>query len=265
MRLFKRNPFGHILFFKKWLIRIFGSLTHRRFKGFNQLQIEGSEIIKNLPDTNVLFVSNHQTYFADVVAMFHVFNSSLSGRVDTIKNIGYLWQPKMNLYFVAARETMQAGLLPKILAYAGSVSIDRTWREKGQDVNRQVKMSDLSNINRALDDGWVITFPQGTTTPWRPIRRGTAHIIKQNRPIVVPIVIDGFRRSFDKKGLRIKKRGILQSMEIKQPLDIDYDNDSIDDIVAKIEYAIEQHPSFLKVISQEDLKKEEELNKMRKW
>ena len=54
-------------------------------------------------------------------------------------------------------------------------------------------------------------------------------------------------------------------MEIKQPLDIDYDNDSIDDIVAKIEYAIEQHPSFLKVISQEDLKKEEELNKMRKW
>ncbi len=265
MRLFKRNPFGHILFFKKWLIRIFGSLTHRRFKGFNQLQIEGSEIIKNLPDTNVLFVSNHQTYFADVVAMFHVFNASLSGRVDTIKNIGYLWQPKMNLYFVAARETMQAGLLPKILAYAGSVSIDRTWREKGQDVNRQVKMSDLNNINRALDDGWVITFPQGTTTPWGPIRRGTAHIIKQNRPIVVPIVIDGFRRSFDKKGLRIKKRGILQSMEIKQPLDIDYDNDSIDDIVAKIEYAIEQHPSFLKVISQEDLKKEEELNKMRKW
>ena len=265
MRLFKRNPFGHILFFKKWLIRIFGSLTHRRFKGFNQLQIEGSEIIKNLPDTNVLFVSNHQTYFADVVAMFHVFNASLSGRVDTIKNIGYLWQPKMNLYFVAARETMQAGLLPKILAYAGSVSIDRTWREKGQDVNRQVKMSDFRNINRALDDGWVITFPQGTTTPWRPIRRGTAHIIKQNRAIVVPIVIDGFRRSFDKKGLRIKKRGILQSMEIKQPLDIDYDNDSIDDIVAKIEYAIEQHPSFLKVISQEDLKKEEELNKMRKW
>ena len=265
MPLLKRNIFGQILFFKKIIIRIFGLVSHGRYRKFNSLQIEGSEILRNLPDRNVLFISNHQTYFADVVAMFHVFNASLSGRVDTIKNIGYLWQPKMNLYFVAARETMQAGLLPKILAYAGSVSIDRTWREKGQDVNRQVKMSDLSNINRALDDGWVITFPQGTTTPWRPIRRGTAHIIKQNRPIVVPIVIDGFRRSFDKKGLRIKKRGILQSMEIKQPLDIDYDNDSIDDIVAKIEYAIEQHPSFLKVISQEDLKKEEELNKMRKW
>ncbi|MAO09940.1 MAG: 1-acyl-sn-glycerol-3-phosphate acyltransferase [Flavobacteriaceae bacterium] len=265
MGLFKKNPFGHILFLKKWLIRILGAATHRRFKGFNKLQIEGSEIIKNLPDTNVLFVSNHQTYFADVVAMFHVFNASLSGRADTIKNIGYLWNPKLNIYFVAAKETMQSGLLPKILAYAGSVSIERTWRAKGEEVNRQVKMSDVSNITKALDDGWVITFPQGTTKPWRPIRRGTAHIIKKNKPLVVPIVIDGFRRSFDKKGIRIKKRGILQSMEIKEPLDIDYDNDTISEIVEKLEYAIEQHPSFLKVIPTEELEKEEKLNEERRW
>ena len=96
MGLFKRNPFGHILFIKKWLIRIFGAITHRRYRGFNDLQIDGSEIIKTLPDKNVLFISNHQTYFADVVAMFHVFNASLSGRQDSIKNVGYLWQPKMN-------------------------------------------------------------------------------------------------------------------------------------------------------------------------
>ncbi|UAB80491.1 1-acyl-sn-glycerol-3-phosphate acyltransferase [Marixanthomonas sp. SCSIO 43207] len=265
MGLFKKNPFGHILFLKKWLIRLMGAATHRRFKGFNTLQIDGSEIIKELPDTNVLFVSNHQTYFADVVAMFHVFNASLSGRVDTIKNIGYLWNPKLNIYFVAAKETMQSGLLPKILAYAGSVSIERTWRAKGEEVNRQVKMSDVSNITKALNDGWVITFPQGTTKPWKPIRRGTAHIIKQNKPLVVPIVIDGFRRSFDKKGIRIKKRGILQSMEIKKPLDIDYENDTVQQIVEKLEYAIEQHPSFLKVIPTEEIKKEEELNKERQW
>ncbi len=265
MGLFKKNPFGHILFLKKWLIRILGAVTHRRFKGFNQLQIHGSDIIEGLPDTNVLFVSNHQTYFADVVAMFHVFNASLSGRTDNIKNIGYLWNPKLNLYFVAARETMKSGLLPKILAYAGSISIDRTWRAEGKEVNRQVKMSDVSNISKALDDGWVITFPQGTTRPWKPIRRGTAFIIKESRPIVVPIVIDGFRRSFDKKGLRIKKRGILQTMEIKQPLDIDYENESVKSIVEKLEYAIEQHPSFLKVIPKDEIKKEEELNKTRQW
>ena len=265
MGLFKRNPFGHILFVKKWLIRIFGVLTHRRFRGFNELQIEGSEIIKNLPDTNVLFISNHQTYFADVVSMFHVFNASLSGRTDSIKNVGYLWNPKLNIYYVAAKETMKDGLLPKILAYMGSISIERTWRSEGQDVNRQVKMSDISAIGKALEDGWVITFPQGTTTPFKPIRKGTAHIIKRYKPVVVPIVIDGFRRSFDKKGLRVKKKNILQSFEIKEPLVIDYEKESTEDIVKRIEYAIEQHPSFLKVVSQEELKAQEELDKLRNW
>ena len=265
MGLFKTNPFGHILFLKRWLIRIAGALTHRRYRGFNELQIEGSDVLRDLPETNVLFVSNHQTYFADVVSMFHVFNASLSGRDDSIKNIGYLWNPKLNLYYVAAGETMKSGLLPRILAYAGAITVSRTWREKGKEIERQVNFQDTENIGIALDDGWVITFPQGTTKPWKPIRKGTAHIIKQYKPIVVPIVIDGFRRSFDKKGLRIKKRNILQTFEIKEPLVIDYENDSVEKIVEQLEYAIEQHPSFLKVIPIEELEKEEELNKKRQW
>lgn len=265
MKLFAKNPFGQYLFLKKMLIRYLGVLTHRRYRGFNELNIEGSEIIKQLPKENVLFVSNHQTYFADVVAMFHVFNASLHGRIDSIKNVGYLWSPKLNIYFIAAKETMRAGLLPRILAYAGSVSIERTWRADGKDVNRNVKMSDVSNIGKALDDGWVITFPQGTTTPFKPLRRGTAHLIKQHKPIVVPIVIDGFRRSFDKKGLMIKKKGILQSMIIKPPVEIDYENESTNDIIAKLEFAIEQHPSFLKVLSPEEIEEQERLNKEREW
>lgn len=265
MGLFKKNIFGQFLILKKWIIRIAGVLSHRRYRGFNELQIEGSEILRNLPEQKVLFISNHQTYFADVMAMFHVFNAALSGRNDTIKNVGYLWNPKLNVYFVAAKETMKSGLLPKIFAYAGSISIERTWRASGENVNRQVKMSDISNINKALNDGWVITFPQGTTTPFKPIRKGTAHIIKHYKPIVVPIVIDGFRRSFDKKGIRVKKKNILQMMEIKAPLEIDYEKETIDQIVEKIEYAIEQHPSFMKVIPQEELLENEALNTKRKW
>ena len=250
---------------KKMLIRHLGFLTHRRYRGFNELKIEGSDVIKNLPENNVLFVANHQTYYADVVAMFHVFNASLHGRIDSIKNVGYLWNPKLNIYYVAAKETMKAGLLPRILAYAGSVSIERTWREAGQNIQRQVKMSDISNIGVALNDGWVITFPQGTTTPFKPLRKGTAHIIKKYKPIVVPIVIDGFRRSFDKKGLMIKKKGILQSMVIKEPLKIDYENASMDEIIEQLEYAIEQHTSFLKVMSPEEIEEQERLNKARQW
>jgi 1-acyl-sn-glycerol-3-phosphate acyltransferase len=267
MGLFKRSPFGHILFIKKWVIRILGIMSHRRYRGFNELQIEGSEIIRTLPSTNVLFISNHQTYFADVVAMVHVFNASLKGREDNIKDVLYLWHPKMNIYYVAAKETMQSGILPRIMAYAGAITVERTWRAKGKDVTekREVNPNDSENIKIALDDGWVITFPQGTTKSFKPVRKGTAHIIKQHRPIVVPIVIDGFRRSFDKKGLRMKKKGILQSFIIKEPLDIDYDNDTIEEIVEKVEYAIEQHPSFLKVIPVEELEAQEELNKKRMW
>jgi len=197
--------------------------------------------------------------------MFHVFNASLSGREDTIENVLYLWHPKLNLYYVAAKETMSEGLLPRILAYVGAITVERTWREKGKDVKRDVNLNDTENIRIALDDGWVITFPQGTTKSFKPVRKGTAHIIKQHKPIVVPIVIDGFRRSFDKKGLRLKKKGILQSFIIKQPLSIDYENDTIEQIVEKVEFAIEQHPTFLKVIPAEELAEQQELNKQRKW
>ena len=267
MGLFKRNPFGHILFLKTWLIRIAGFLTHRRYKSFNKLQIEGSEIIRNLPDTNVLFISNHQTYFADVVAMFHVFNASLKGRENNIKNVFYLWNPKLNLYYVAAKETMEEGLLPRILAYAGAISVERTWRDKGKDVTekKEINPNDTENIKIALDDGWVITFPQGTTRSFKPVRKGTAHIILQHKPIVVPIVIDGFRRSFERKGLLIKKKGILQSMVIKEPLKIDYENATVDEVVEMIEFAIEQHPSLLKVIPAEELDEKEKLDKERIW
>ena len=247
MLFLKKNPFGHILFLKKWLIRLLGAYTHQRYRGFNELKIEGSDIIRNLNESNVLFVSNHQTYFADVIAMFHVFNASLNGRVNTIKNIGYIWRPKLNIYFIAAKETMNSGLIPKILAYAGSVSIERTWRSEGKNINRKVRFSDISNIGKALEDGWVITFPQGTTTPFKPIRKGTAFLIKQFKPVVVPIVIDGFRRSFDKRGLRIKKKNVIPKMKIKKPIRIDYENDTTDEIINKIAFSIEQHSSFSKL------------------
>ena len=245
MKLIKTDVFGRSLFLKKWIIRLIGGLSHRRFKGINNLQISGSEKIKNLPENNVLFISNHQTYFADAAAIIHVINASIKGREDNIKNVFYLWKPKLNLYFIAAKETMSKGFLPRILAYAGSIPVERTWRANGEDLKREVRSKDISSIEKALADGWVITFPQGTTTPWKPVRKGTAHIIMKNRPTVIPIVIDGFRRSFDKKGVLIKKRGIMQKMEIKRALKINYENDSIEDVVEKIEMAIEQHHSFL--------------------
>ena len=245
MKLIQKDIFGRALFLKKRIIQLIGLLSYRRFNGINNLKISGSKQIKNLPEKNVLFISNHQTYFADATAIIHVLNASINGQDNSIKNILYLLKPKLNLYFIAAKETMSNGFLPRVLAYIGSIPIQRTWRESGKNLKREVKTNDINNINMALNDGWVITFPQGTTTPWRPVRKGTAHIIMKNKPIVIPIVIDGFRRSFDKQGLFIKKRGTTQSMRIKPPLKINYEKDTIEVVVEKIELAIEQHHSFL--------------------
>ena len=253
MKILKRNPFGHILVVKKILIIILGAMSYRRYGKFNKLKIKGSDVLKKLPNKGVLFVSNHQTYFADVGAMFHVFNAAKKKPINQLRRFNYLWRPKLNMYYVAALETMKAGLLPKIFAYTGSVSIERTWRNAGKNINRKVKISDIQNIGIALKDGWVITFPQGTTKPFSPVRRGTAHIIKTYKPVVVPIVIDGFRRAYDKKGLLIKKKGVQQSMTFKEPLEIDYENENFDTIVKKIAFAIEQDTSFLKIKTSSDL------------
>ena len=241
MDIFKKDVFGRSYFIKKWVIRIIGFLSYRRFKGINSLEITGTKNLKGLPINNVLFISNHQTYFADATAIIHVINASLKGRTDSINNIGYIWSPMLNLYFIAAKETMNDGLLPKILSYAGSIPIERSWRSKGQNLKRPVNEDNIKSIDLALEDGWVITFPQGTTTAFKPVRKGTAHMILKNKPTVIPIVIDGFRRSFDKKGLVLKKRGSIQSMNIKSPMKIDYENDSVEKIVEEIELAIEQH------------------------
>src|SRR5690606_28638928 len=127
-----------------------------------------------------------------------VFNASLKGREDNIRNISYLWQPKLNIYFIAAKETMKSGILPRIMAYAGSISVERTWRARGQDIHekREVNPNDTENTGIALKDGWVITFPQRTTKSLTPISKGTAHISKNHNPTVAPIVNNVFRRPF---------------------------------------------------------------------
>ncbi len=238
------DAFGNLYFLKRLIIFILGVVSYRRFNGFNKLKISGTEHMLGLPDSNVLFVSNHQTYFADVAAMYQVFCAVNNGYFNTIKNPIYLLNPKVDIYYVAAEETMNKGLMTKIFKLAGAVTVKRTWRAEGKEVNRLVDLSEIENIMKALDNGWVITFPQGTTSAFAQGRKGTAKLIKQQRPIVVPIKINGFRRAFDKKGLKVKVTGVKPTLEFKKPLDIDYDNENAAHILEKIMIAIEQTPDF---------------------
>lgn len=205
----------------------------------NRLRISGTENIKKLPKRNVLFVSNHQTYFADVIAILHIFCAVKWGKKNRLGLPYYLLNPFTRVNYVAANLTMKKSLLTKFFTLAGAITVKRTWSKDSNEKRKGLGVSDTRHIETALQENWVITFPQGTTTPFAPGRKGTAFIIKHLKPIVVPIVIDGFSTAFNKKGLVIKKTGVRLSVRFKEPLEIDYEQ-SLDEILDQVMTAIEQ-------------------------
>ena len=233
----KKNIFGQTIFLKRLIIGFVGLITHKTFRS-KRFEIKGSKNLVNLPSTNVLFVSNHQTYFYDVIAMLHVFNSSVKGRIDSLKKPKYLISPKTNLYYIASLETMKKSIITKLLTYAGAVLVQRSWRDSGESVSRDIRSEDPDKIKLALKDGWVITFPRGTTDNSKPIRKGTAHIIKNNDPLIVPINLIGFKDVFQRNGLKVINRKKFFSIEIMKPLQIDMTKKSIEEITTELEKLI---------------------------
>ena len=234
----KKNIFGQTILIKRFIIAVVGLITHRTFRS-KRFQIIGSQHLKNIPEKNVLFVCNHQTYFYDVIAMLHVFNSSAKGKIDTVKKPKYLLSPKTNLYYIASFETMKKSFITKLLTYAGAVLVQRSWRESGVDLNREIRVEDPNNIRLALKDGWVITFPRGTTDNSKPVRKGTAHIIKENNPVVIPVTISRFNEVFQRNGLKVINRKLPFSIEISEPISNDIYSKSIDDITLELEKIID--------------------------
>ncbi len=234
----------HIKIFRSIIYAIVGAFTYPGLVIINKLSIKGTENLNNLPKTNVLFVSNHQTYFADVIVFIHIFCAIKWRKKNKLGLPFYLLNPFTRIYFVAAEETMNGSWLTKIFKFAGALTIKRTWRSDGKEISRNVDLSDTNKISKALEKNWVITFPQGTTKPFSPGRKGTAHIIKHSQPTVVPVVINGFWRAFNKKGLKFKKKGSILSVRFKEPMIIDY-TQPVEIILEEIMDAIEQSKRFM--------------------
>ena len=91
-----------------------------------------------------------------------------------------------------------------------------------ESIERKVDPADIKKIGTGLNSGWVLTYPQGTTTPGAPGRIGCAQIIKQFRPVVLPVRLDGLRNAFDRSGLKLRRVGVKMSVRYGRPLDIDY-------------------------------------------
>lgn len=236
-------------FVKGLVYMLVGAISYPGLTMINKLRIEGMDKLGKLPKNNVLFVSNHQTYFAEVITFLHIF-CAVSWRKKNGLGIPYylLW-PYTRVNFVSAEETMKKNLLSKIFALAGSIMIRRVWVNDAKEVRKGLDPSDTRKITRALEKNWVITFPQGTTTPFAPGRKGTAFIVKHDRPVVIPVVIDGFNKAFNKKGLKFMKKGSLLTVRFKDPMQINYE-DSTEQILEQIMDAIEQSKKFKPVKEQ---------------
>ncbi len=228
---------------RKIVYSIVGMVSYPGLMIINKLKIRGTEHIENLPHRNVLFVSNHQTYFADVITFLHIFCAVKWRKKNRLGVPYYLLNPFTSVYYVAAEETMKSSWISRLFTVAGAITVKRTWKKDGNEKLKGLDTSDTRKIQRALSKAWVITFPQGTTTPFAPGRKGTAYIVKLTKPVVIPVVIQGFWRAFDKKGLKMKKRGVQLSVTFKAPLAIDYEAPA-EEILAQIMDAIEQSKEF---------------------
>ncbi len=237
-RLKNIHPVRKIIYF------FVGLFSYPGLALINKLKISGTEHLKGLPKQRVLFVSNHQTYFADVITFLHIFCAVKWGKTNRLGVPYYLLNPFTRVNYVAAEETMRGSFISRLFLLAGGLTVKRTWRAEGKEVRRGLDPSDTRKITRALEKNWVITFPQGTTKPFAPGRKGTALIIKQIKPIVIPVVINGFWRAFNKRGLKFKKKGSTLSVTFKEPLTIDYDAPA-DLILAQVMDAIEQSKKYM--------------------
>lgn len=229
---------------RKLVYMLVGIFSYPGIALVNKLKITGTEHIANLPKRNVLFVSNHQTYFADVITFLHIFCAVKWRKRNKLGVPYYLLNPFTRVYYVAAEETMKSSFISRLFTLAGALTVKRTWKKDGGETRRGLDPSDTRKIERALGRAWVITFPQGTTKPFAPGRKGTAYIIKHCKPVVVPVVISGFWRAFNKKGLKFKKKGTLLSVNFKAPLQINYDAPP-EEILAQIMDAIEQSKKYM--------------------
>ncbi len=232
---------------RKLVYAVVGIFSYPGLAIINKLRISGAEHLKELPKQNVLFVSNHQTYFADVITFLHIFCAVKWGKTNRLGVPYYLLNPFTRVNYVAAEQTMNGSWISRLFTLAGALTVKRTWNADAKEVRKGLDPSDTRKITRSLEENWVITFPQGTTKAFAPGRKGTVLIIKQTRPVVIPVVINGFWKAFNKTGLGLRKKRTLLTVKFKEPLEIDYDAPT-ENILAQIMDAIEQSKKFMKMV-----------------
>src|SRR3954471_17949794 len=130
------NRLKRVNLVRKLVYMIVGVFSYPGLVIVNRLRIEGTEHLRRLPRRNVLFVSNHQTYFADVITFLHIFGAVKWRKQNRLGIPYYLLNPFTNVYYVAAEETMKDNWVTRLFALAGALTVKRTWNQGGKEVRR---------------------------------------------------------------------------------------------------------------------------------
>jgi hypothetical protein len=156
-RLRHFNPLRKLVYF------IVGLVSYPGLAIVNKLTIPGTEHIKKLPHNNVLFVSNHQTYFADVIAFLHIFCAVKWGKKDRLGIPYYLLNPFTRVNYVAAEETMKELDQPAI-CHGRCIDGETYLACGGREVRRGLdpRIPGRSPALKEIGDH----LPQGTTKPF---------------------------------------------------------------------------------------------------
>jgi 1-acyl-sn-glycerol-3-phosphate acyltransferase len=168
---------------RRGLLAGFGvGFTVPYFAILNDVHVEGDEVLKELPRRNVVFLANHQTYFLEAIAFFDLVY---------VRHQMPLESPIVR--FSAAEETMKQNLLTKLMTLAGGVTFKRSFREAGEDVRRAVDMEGVARVEEAIQDGWLLHFPAGTTKKGAPLRGGVTRLLHNTKAVALPMRVEGFR------------------------------------------------------------------------
>jgi 1-acyl-sn-glycerol-3-phosphate acyltransferase len=195
---------------RRGMILTIGNLaTPVYFRWLNSVKAEGDEILKTLPRRNVVFLSNHQTYFTEAIALF-----------DLLYIVHGLPYEAPHLRFSAATETMKKNVVTQVLTYAGGVTFRRSFREAGKEVKRPVDFEGVGKIEEAIATGWLLHFPTGTTQHHAPIRPGVAQLLHRTKPVAVPMRVDGFREMLLHKQFP-GRTGKQATIRFFPPMDLD--------------------------------------------
>src|ERR1700754_1900893 len=122
---------------RKLVYAIVGMVSYPGLTIVNRLKISGTEHLRKLPKGNVLFVSNHQTYFADVITFLHIFCAVKWRKKNRLGLPYYLLNPFTNVFYVAAEETMKASWVSRLFAVAGALTVKRTWNNGSAEVRKR--------------------------------------------------------------------------------------------------------------------------------